>query len=128
MDIVYAVSPFWNDVKLVGRPSQTPSTAPYKPENRAKSGMPDPDKLLDLYARISGWDPRRESGGKDWEIAKIFHYVRSGTITHGIQARTITGQASSDFSRLYFENTRKSLDTALKMVEALREEEAKARL
>jgi hypothetical protein len=50
--------------------------------------------------------------------------VQGGTISHGIQARTISGQASSEFSHIYFENTRKSLDAALAKVRELKEKEA----
>ncbi|EXJ64512.1 hypothetical protein A1O7_00848 [Cladophialophora yegresii CBS 114405] len=106
--------------------------SPYAPANRATSGMPDPDELLDRYTRITGFDPRLEGNppGKDFEIAKIFHYMRGGTISHGIQARTYAGQASSDFSHIYFENTRKMLDAAWGMVRRMKgqESEEKARL
>lgn len=81
--------------------------------------MPDPDELLDHYAGITGFDPRKDGGGKDWDVAKIFHHIRGGTITHGIQARTISGQASSEFSHMYFENTRRSLDAAYARVKQL---------
>ena len=93
--------------------------------------MPDPDELLNIYAKITGFDPRREGSppGRDFEVAKIFHYVRGGTISHGIQARTYAGQASSDFSHVYFENTRKSLDAAWKMMRRVKErDEGRARL
>jgi hypothetical protein len=89
------------------------------------------DELMDHYARIMSFDPRREGvpPGRDFEVAKIFHCVRGGTISHGIQARTYAGQASSDFSHVYFENTRKSLDFAWGMVEALKDGQgSKARL
>ncbi|KIW90400.1 uncharacterized protein Z519_09045 [Cladophialophora bantiana CBS 173.52] len=137
MDAVYVIGPFWNEVTKAGHPvsnttnKTSSSTAnafqssPYAPANRAKSGMPEPEELLDRYARITGFDPRKEGSppGKDFEIAKIFHYVRGGTISHGIQARTISGQASSDFSHVYFENTRKSLDAAYGMMQRLKENE-----
>ena len=48
---------------------------------------------------------------------------QGGAISHGIQARTITGQASSEFSHVYFENTKKSLTMALKMVMDLKEKD-----
>lgn len=119
MDTVYVVSPFWNEVTKAGHPSAASSESPYVAKNRSSSGMPDPEELLDRYASIVGFDLRRDSGGKDWEVAKIFHHVRGGTITHGIQARTISGQASSEFSHVYFENTKKSLDAALARVKLL---------
>ena len=125
MDAVYLVSPFWNPVSKGGLPSKdsVSYTNPYAPENRSKSGMPDPDALIDRYSQIMGWDPRRERNGLDWQVAQVFHHVKSGTITHGIQARTISGQASSEFSHLYFENTKKSLDAALEQVRQLKERE-----
>lgn len=86
--------------------------------------MPDPDELLDRYASIVGFDLRNDGGGKDWEVAKLFHHVRGGTITHGIQARTISGQASSEFSHVYFENTKKSLDAAMARVKSLTRQNA----
>lgn len=81
--------------------------------------MPHPDELMDRYSSIRGFDLRKDGGGKDWEVGKIFHHVRGGTITHGIQARTISGQASSEFSHIYFENTKKSLNAALARVRLL---------
>ena len=93
--------------------------------------MPDPEELMDRYSEIVGFDPRKDNKGRDWEVAKVFHFVRGGTISHGIQARTISGQASSDFSHVYFENTRRSLGAALEKVRELKEkgeEEVKARL
>jgi len=121
MDAVYVVGPFWNEAMKAGHPGVTASVSPYKPENRITSGMPDPDELLDRYSQIVGFDPRKEDQGKSWEIAKVFHNLRGGTITHGIQARTISGQASSEFSHVYFESTRSSLDAALKSVRTLKE-------
>lgn len=121
MDAVYAVSPFWNQETRLGHPSAGASKSPYLPENRSTSGMPDPDELLDRYASITGFDLRKDGGGKDWDVAKIFHHVRGGTITHGIQARTISGQASSEFSHIYFENTKKSLNAAFARVKSLRQ-------
>lgn len=132
MDAVYVISPFWNEATKPGHPSaasRDSSSSPYAPENRDRSGMPDPDELMDRYAQIVGFDPRKDGGGRDWEIAKVFHFVRGGTISHGIQARTISGQASSDFSHVYFENTKRSLDAALQRVRKLKEEdESKSRL
>ncbi len=132
MDVCYVVAPFWNDATSTGHPeapSSTNTVPAYAPENRAAAGMPDPDELLDHYSEKTGFDPRKQNGGRDWEIAKVFHHVRGGTISHGIQARTISGQASSDFSHVYFENTRRSLDAALRRVRAMKErEEERAKL
>ena len=86
--------------------------------------MPNPDELLDRYSKLVGFDPRKDGGGKDWEMAKVFHLLRGGTISHGIQARTMSGQASSDFSQICFENTKKSLDAALAQVRKLKETQA----
>ena len=141
MDAIYVVSPYWIDFHKssphdhlsksastsaanVGVSNSTRLTSPYAPANRAASGMPDPTDLLDRYTRITGFDPRLEGfpPGKDFEIAKIFHYLRGATISHGIQARTYAGQASSDFSHVYFENTRKMFDAAWLMVQRLKDE------
>ncbi|KAF2705399.1 kinase-like protein [Pleomassaria siparia CBS 279.74] len=123
MDIVYAVGPYWNRASKVGISGGPPSQPRddqggevYDVENQAKSGMPTMDELVDEYSRIVGWDPRKDR----WEVAKAFHLMRGGTISHGIQARTISGQASSEFSHVYFENTKKSLDGALARVRELK--------
>lgn len=125
MDAVYVIGPFWNEATKAGDPTKgaTASESPYAPANRLKSGMPDPDELIDRYSKIVGFDLRRDSEGRDWEVAKVFHHVRGGTISHGIQARTISGQASSDFSHIYFENTRRALDAAQGRVKELKEKE-----
>jgi aminoglycoside phosphotransferase (APT) family kinase protein len=129
MDAVYCVGPFWNTQTSTGHPGGNSKDSPYSPQNRASSGMPDPEQLMDRYSQIVGFDPRKDGGGRDWEVAKVFHFVRGGTISHGIQARTISGQASSDFSHVYFENTRRSMEAALKRVEELKENEGqKAKL
>ena len=125
MDAVYVVGPFWNEATKAGHPSQgsSDSKSPYAPTNRASAGMPDPDELMDRYTKIVGFDLRKDNGGRDWEVAKVFHHVRGGTISHGIQARTISGQASSDFSHVYFENTRRALEAALARVKELKQKE-----
>jgi len=157
MDAVYVISPFWIDYKkpsphdVLSKSSSTaptatttspstptanigislspPESSPYAPKNLAHSGMPSPTLLLDRYAQITNFDPRLEGTppGRDFEIAKVFHNVRGGTISHGIQARTYAGQASSDFSHVYFENTRKSLDRAWEMVRRLKGEGGQGR-
>lgn len=124
MDVCYAVAPYWNEATSTGHPSEgseQSDISPYASSSLESTGMPNPDELLDRYAQITGFDPRQGSNGMDWEIAKVFHHIRGGTITHGIHARTISGQASSDFSHMYFENTKRSLDAALNRVRALKE-------
>ncbi|KAH9879133.1 hypothetical protein J1614_002569 [Plenodomus biglobosus] len=126
LDVVYVIGPYWNrassaevpgGAKVEARDDQGGEV--YDPEKQRESGMPSMDELLDEYTKIAGWNPRRDQ----WEIAKIFHLMRGSTISHGIQARTISGQASSDFSHLYFEKTKQGLDTALQMVRSLKEKE-----
>ncbi|KAH7076957.1 kinase-like domain-containing protein [Paraphoma chrysanthemicola] len=127
MDAIYSVAPYWNRVsksgisggpKPVARDDQGGEV--YDPENQAKNGIPSMDELMDEYTRITGWDPRKDQ----WEIAKVFHLMRGSTISHGIQARTISGQASSEFSHVYFENTKRGLNAALDMVRSMKEKEA----
>ncbi|KAK7710247.1 hypothetical protein SLS64_005831 [Diaporthe eres] len=90
--------------------------------SRKESGIPEPQELLDRYAEIVGFDLRKDGGGKDWDTAVIFHYLRGGTISHGIQARTINGQASSRFSHIYFGQTKAMLDAAFERVKKLESE------
>ncbi|KAL6407390.1 Acyl-CoA dehydrogenase family member 11 [Ilyonectria robusta] len=127
MDLVFHVSPFFDDYMKVGKISSTPAESPYKPKNRKLSGMPEPQELLDRYAEIVGFDVRKDGRGKDWEMATIFQYIRGATISHGIQARTISGRASSEFGHIYFGKTKQSLDAAWKRVERLKEQEAEPR-
>ena len=87
--------------------------------------MPDPQELLDRYAEIVGFDIRKDGQGKDWEVGVIFQFIRSGTISHGIQARSLSGQASSEFSHLYFGKTKASLEAALRRVRELKEKETR---
>lgn len=63
---------------------------------------------------------RKDGGAKDWEVASIFHYLRVATINHGIQAGAISGRASSDFSRPYFDMTKHSMGAALQRVRRTR--------
>ncbi|KAF2653302.1 kinase-like protein [Lophiostoma macrostomum CBS 122681] len=124
MDAVYVVGPYWNRVSKgkdgkVGPTRDDMGGEVYDVANQRKAGMPSMDELMDEYSSLVGWDPRKDR----WEVAKIFHLMRGGTISHGIQARTVTGQASSEFSHYYFENTKRSLDTALAMVRELKEKE-----
>ncbi|OAL07311.1 APH-domain-containing protein [Phaeosphaeriaceae sp. SRC1lsM3a] len=127
MDAVYVVGPYWNRAsksgisggpKVEARDDQGGEV--YDVENQARNGMPSMDELMDEYTRITGWDPRKDQ----WEIAKVFHLMRGSTISHGIQARTISGQASSEFSHVYFENTKRGLNAALDMVRSMKEKEA----
>jgi aminoglycoside phosphotransferase (APT) family kinase protein len=144
MDAVYSVGPYWNRAKSSGIPGGPKVEARddqggevYDPENQRANGMPSMDELMDEYSRITKWDPRKDH----WEIAKVFHMMRvdsrapalpaqpltthkGSTISHGIQARTISGQASSEFSHYYFENTKRGLNAALEMVRSMKEKEA----
>lgn len=122
MDVVFFVSPFFHDYSRVDQPGMAASKSPYLPENRSASGIPEPGELLDYYAKLVGYDPRKDGGGSDWETAAIFQYMRAGTISHGIQARTISGQASSSFGHLYFGKTKKALDAAYRRVKEAEEE------
>lgn len=124
MDLVYFLSPFFEDYHKVGHVASSLSGSPYNPQSRKESGIPEPQELLDRYAEIVGFDPRKDSGGKDWDTAVIFHYLRGGTISHGIQARTISGQASSEFSHIYFGQTKALLDAAFERVKKLESEAA----
>ncbi|KAF1810007.1 APH-domain-containing protein [Eremomyces bilateralis CBS 781.70] len=108
MDAVYVVSPYWQKISKA-----------FEEEGWAAHGFPDPNELIDRYTQINGWDPRKDK----WEVAKIFHMVRGGTISHGIQARTVTGQASSDFSHIYYTRTKEYFDNALAKVRQLKENE-----
>lgn len=118
MDAVYVVGPYWNRAQAGETATRDDmGGAVYDPENQKEAGMPSMDELLDEYTRIMGWDPRSDK----WEVAKVFHLMRGGTISHGIQARTVTGQASSEFSHVYFENTKRALDKATAMVRSLKE-------
>jgi aminoglycoside phosphotransferase (APT) family kinase protein len=126
MDLVFFTSPFLPDYARVDQPGLVSSKAPYSPENRKSSGMPEPSELLDHYARLVGHDLRKDGGGRDWETAVIFQYLRAGTISHGIQARTISGQASSNFGHVYFGKTKKALDAAYRRVREAQERENSA--
>jgi len=121
MDAVYAVGPFWNRASSIGKTGgpavarDDQGGAAYDVENLEASGFPTEKELLDRYTKIAGWDPRQDK----WEVAKVFHLMRGAVISHGIQARTISGQASSEFSHMYFQNTKRGLDSALAKVRAI---------
>jgi hypothetical protein len=119
MDVVFFMSPFFSDYTKFGLDSSSSSESPFKPENRKASGVPEPQELLSRYAEIVGFDLTKDGGGKDWEVATIFQYIRGATISHGIQARSISGRASSDFGHLYF-GTKTSMDAAFQRVKKLR--------
>ncbi|CAK7200307.1 hypothetical protein SEUCBS139899_002998 [Sporothrix eucalyptigena] len=126
MDVVFFTSPFFDDYVKVRREegSSENEESPYKAENRKASGMPEPDELLDRYTQKVGFDLRKDGGGRDWQVGAIFQYIRSATISHGIQARTISGQASSAFSHIYFAKTKTSMEAALKRVQKVKEVDA----
>lgn len=79
VDAVYVVAPFWN--RAAAAAAAVDKRAParddmgsevYDPENLAAHGLPSMDELLDRYAEVAGWDPRRDR----WEVAKVFHLMR----------------------------------------------------
>ncbi|CVL07983.1 related to Phosphotransferase enzyme family domain protein [Fusarium mangiferae] len=123
MDLVFCISPFFPDYTKSGKSSLSLQDSPYKPENRAKSGIPDPDELLARYTEIVGFDMRQDNRGKDWDTAIIFHHLRGATIAHGIQARAISGQSSSSFSHLYFSKTRQAIEAALRRIKSLKDQQ-----
>lgn len=119
MDLVFSLSPFLSDYIQNETTEIDANSWPYSPENRSKSGMPDPNELIDRYSQVVGFDMRKDGGGRDWEVATIFHHLRSATIAHGIHARAIRGQASSSFSHQYFSRAKRSMDAAYKRVKTL---------
>lgn len=79
MDAVYVVGPYWNRASKAGiaggpgsKPRDDQGGEVYEEANLRKSGMPTMDELMDEYARIVGWDPRKDR----WEVAKVFHLMR----------------------------------------------------
>jgi aminoglycoside phosphotransferase (APT) family kinase protein len=79
MDAVYVVGPYWNRASSSGISGGPKAQARddqggevYDPENQAQNGMPSMEELMAEYARITGWDPRKDQ----WEIAKVFHLMR----------------------------------------------------
>ncbi|KAF5023785.1 hypothetical protein F66182_4141 [Fusarium sp. NRRL 66182] len=117
MDLIFSISPFLSDYTRSGKSSLSTSESPYSAENRKSSGIPEPDELLSRYAQIMGFDMREDGNGKDWETAIVFQYLRGATISHGIQARAMSGQASSSFSHLYFDKTKQAIDAAFQRLE-----------
>jgi aminoglycoside phosphotransferase (APT) family kinase protein len=77
MDCVYVTGPYWNRYSKVGlgKPRDDQGGQAYDDENRAESGMPAMDELLDEYSRRAGWDPREDR----WEVARVFHLMRVST-------------------------------------------------
>ncbi|KAI4701226.1 hypothetical protein J4E81_002966 [Alternaria sp. BMP 2799] len=128
MDVVYVTGPYWNRASKVGMPGgPTVQTVRddqggdvYDEANQAENGLPSMQELLGVYEKKAGWDPRRDR----WDVARVFHLMRGSVISHGIQARTISGQASSSFSHVYFENTKRGLDEALRLVRSMKDKEA----
>ncbi|XP_014550877.1 hypothetical protein COCVIDRAFT_31488 [Bipolaris victoriae FI3] len=121
LDIVYLVNPYWNRASKVQPAPGTKGEGlrVYDEENLGESGMPSMEEVLNVYMERAGWDPR----GEGWEVAKVFHLMRGSVISHGIQARTISGQASSEFSYVYFKNTKRGLDEAIRMVREMKAKE-----
>ena len=72
MDVCYACGPYWNRATTGGAVRDDQGGEVYLPENQRKNGMPSMDELVDEYAKITGWDPRKDQ----WEIAKVFHLMR----------------------------------------------------
>ncbi|KAK5949438.1 hypothetical protein OHC33_009612 [Knufia fluminis] len=117
VDLVFTTSPFWHLNANAAASDNATAIAYHSAESRREYGLPDLNDLLDKYTSIVGYDVRKDGNGLDMEVAKIFNFVRGATISHGIQARTVTGQASSDESHLYFKNTRRSVEAAVKLIE-----------
>lgn len=129
VDLVFTTSPFWGAVKANSLGDSEPDSPYSDAAKRHAYGLPDLDQLLDRYTTNVGFDVRRDGNGTDLQVARIFNFVRGATISHGIQARTVTGQASSEFSHVYFKNTGRSVDQALRLIEKLeRGERSKAKL
>lgn len=117
VDLLFTTAPFWGGPKAN---DQDEAPSPYMDATlRKEYGLPDLTQLLDRYASIVGYDVRKDNNGMDVQIARIFNMVRGATISHGIHARTVTGQASSDESWMYFKNTRRSVENALSLIEEL---------
>ncbi|KNG44136.1 phosphotransferase enzyme family domain protein [Stemphylium lycopersici] len=110
MDVVYAVGPYWNRASKSGisggavKARDDQGDEVYDERNLEANGLPSMEELLDVYTQRAGWDPRCDK----WEVAKIFHLMR----------------ASSEFSHVYFENTKRGLDEALRMVREMKERDA----
>lgn len=77
MDCVYVTGPYWNRYSKagLGKPRDDQGGEAYDDANRAASGMPEMQELLDEYTRGAGWDPRQDR----WEVAKVFHLMRVST-------------------------------------------------
>jgi aminoglycoside phosphotransferase (APT) family kinase protein len=72
VDAVYVVAPYWNRATGGVQVGGGLGGEVYEPGNQRRNGMPSMDELMDEYALIAGWDPRRDH----WEIAKVFHLMR----------------------------------------------------
>ena len=75
MDAVYVVAPYWNRVSGGAQVRDDQGGEVYDVGNLRRNGMPSMDELMDEYAMIAEWDPRRDQ----WEIAKVFHLMRVGS-------------------------------------------------
>ena len=117
VDLMFTTAPFWGAIKA-NAVDDVEVDSPYATaQGRREYGLPDLSDLLDKYTGLLGYDVRKDNDGMDIQIARIFNFVRGATISHGIQARTVTGQASSDESHLYFKNTKRSVEQALVLIE-----------
>ncbi|KAF5650786.1 phosphotransferase enzyme family domain protein [Fusarium tjaetaba] len=56
MDLVFCISPFFTDYTKSRKLSLSFKDSPCKPDNRAKSGIPEPNELLARYAEIVEFD------------------------------------------------------------------------
>jgi aminoglycoside phosphotransferase (APT) family kinase protein len=86
MDVCYACAPYWNRAQTGGAARDDQGGEVYLPENQRRNGMPSMDELVDEYAKITGWDPRKDQ----WEIAKVFHLMRVSSRMIGAQGFVLT--------------------------------------
>lgn len=71
LDAVYVTGPYWNRASGAAAKDDQGGEC-YEVEKQKEYGMPSMEELVDEYARIAGWDPRKDR----WEVAKIFHLMR----------------------------------------------------
>ena len=74
LDVLFTTSPYWSSVSREDEDESVES--PYLDGKRKQAGIPELDELLDHYSSIAGWDPRKDGGGMDMEVGKIFHLIR----------------------------------------------------
>jgi hypothetical protein len=89
LDVLFTTVPYWN-TSARNLDDDAGSNSPYKDTNRKQSGMPELEELLDRYSKVSGWDPRADSGGKDMEVGKVFHLIRVSQEQVAFQYRSLT--------------------------------------